>query len=310
MYRMNPERRTMKRYININTKFRPFVKGIQPKNTDFTISLPDSINNVTSMKLKMFSAPDVEYTFPVSEDNNSFEVMSNDGKTTTITVIPGKYSTQLNGDGVVSSTFLLEQINSQLVPLGIEMVYINEIQRFAFTGNNITNIELNFDVHNNYIYNTFGWIMGFHHSYYSKLPKYSSTYPTNQCKKETGLVGGLINIGNKTYYMGDTPVILPNTSLYYMLYVDDFLNNVDTTFYEGCFPANNNSKNILAQIATRYAKHHNTFYLTDTADSYQRVYSGPVTLSKLHIRLFDDNNNIVEFNNSDYTFLLELVTTV
>jgi hypothetical protein len=308
MYRMNLEHKTMKRYININTKFRPFVKGVQPKSTDFIITLPNTITNVLSMKLKTFSAPDVEYTFPVSEETNSFEVLSDDGVITTITVIPGKYPTQLTGEE--SSSFLLEQINSQLLPLGIEMTYISELQRYAFTGDNITNVELNFDVHNNYIYNTFGWIMGFHHSYYSKNLNYVSTYPNNQCNKETGLVGGLINIGNNSYYMADTPITLPNTSLYYMLYVEDYLNNIENSFSEGCFPSNNNTKNILAQISTRYATQNNTYYVTDTAESYQRVYSGPVTLSKLHIRLFDDNNKIVEFNNSDYTFLLELVTNV
>lgn len=290
---------TMKKYINVNTKFRPFVKGIQPKNTDFLISLPNPIRNVLSMKLKSFNAPNAEYTFTVDEKNNSFDVIvGND--TITVSVIPGRYST-------LDNTLLFDQIKTQINPLGIDITYIPELLKYAFTGNNISNVELNFDVANNYIYNTFGWIMGFHHSYYSKDPKFSYAYPRKKCAKETGLVGGLTTIGSNTYYLADQPVFLPNTSSYYLLNIDDYLSNVENAFYEGCFPSNNSMKNVLGKIATKNATVNQTFYETDTDESFQRVYTGPVTLSKLNIQLYDDNDRIVDFNNANYTFLLELV---
>lgn len=299
------EFKTIKKYINVNTKFRPYVKDVQPKNTDFVLTLPTPIRNVLSMKLKSFTSPDVEYTFSVTETNNSFEIIINN-TTTTVSVIPGKYF----NPGPDGQSLLINQINSQIKRLGISLTFIPELQRYAFTGNNISKIELNFDVRNNYIYNTFGWILGFHKSYYSKDTKYSYAYPRTICAKETGLVGGLASIGSNQYYLADAEVLLPNTSFYYMLYVDDYLSNVEDAFYEGCFPSNNNAKNILAQITTKYALDNNTFYETDTDASFERVYSGPVTLNKLHIRLFDDNNNIVDFNNADYSFLLEIVTRI
>ena len=167
------------------------------------------------------------------------------------------------------------------------------------------------DVKDKFIYNTFGWIMGFHKCYYSSDQKFRQTYPNKDCKKTNkGLNGGLTDLGTRTYYLADAPILLPNTSLYYMLYVDDFLSNVEDGFYEGCFPSNNNAKNILAKVATKYGYTNNTFYETDTDASFERVYSGPVTLSKLHIKLFNDNNTIVDFNNSDYTFLLEILTKI
>lgn len=291
---------TMKKYINVNTKFRPFIKGTQEKNTDFIINLPNDIKNVISMKLKSFNAPDVEYTFSITETNNSFEVI-NGPSTIMVSVVPGRYSSS-------NDNLLLNQINSQLSSIGVSMIYIPELERYAFHGNNIKNIEINFDVKNNYIYNTFGWIMGFRKSYYSKDPKYLNNYPLKKCKKNDGLIDGITVIGTNNYYLADCSINLPNTSLYYMLYVDDFLSNVEDGFYEGCFPSNNNTKNILAQVNTRYASNNNTVYETDTDASFERIYTGPVTLSKLHIKLFDDNNEIVDFNNSDYTFLLEIVT--
>lgn len=303
---MSDDTKVMKKYINVNTKFRPFVKGVQPSNTDFKITLPESIKNVLSMKLKSFNAPSTEYTFSVNETNNSFDVISNEA-TKTIKVLPGKYTNPSD----INDSLLLQQINAQLVSVGISMIFIPELQRYAFTGNNITKVEINFDVRDNYIYNTLGWKMGFHHSYYSKDPKCARTYPFNECEKnKRGLVGGLITVGNTQYYLADTYILLPNTSLYYMLYVDDYLNNVENSFYEGCFPSNNNAKNILAQVTTKYAYDNNTFYETDTEASFERVYTGPVTLNKLHIRLFDDNDTIVDLNNADYTFLLELKVKV
>jgi hypothetical protein len=301
MYKIS-EVTTIKKYINVNTKFRPFIKGSQEKNTDFIIDLPNPIRNVLSMKLKSFNAPNVEYTFSVNETNNSFKVISG-GSEITVSVTPGRYT-------VVNQNLLLEQVNAQLVPFGISLIYISELQKYAFTGPNILNVEINFDVQNNFIYNTFGWILGFHKSYYSKDPKYFGVYPDTKCKKNQELVDGITSIGTQQYYLANSSVILPNTSLYYMLYVDDYLNNMEDGFYEGCFPSNTNIKNILAKITTKYGYDNNTFYETDTDASFQRVYSGPVTLKKLHIRLYDDDNNIVEFNDSNYTFLLEVVTKV
>ena len=297
--------KTVKKYININTKFRPFVKGVQPKNTDFIITLPNPVRNVLSMKLKSFNAPDAEYTFSVDESNNNFDVILN-GTTTNIRVIPGKYF----NPGLDNTSLLLQQVNTQLEPLGIRLVFIPELRKYAFTGNNIANVELNFDVNNNYIFNTFGWILGFHHSYYSKDQKFAYTYPRGECEKPKGITSGLVTIAGQQYYLADAPILLPNTSLYYMLYVDDYLNNVEDSFFEGCYPSNNSAKNILAKVTTKYGYDNNTFYETDAEESFQRIYSGPVTLNKLHIRLYDDNDTIVDFNNTDYTFLLEITARI
>tara|TARA_B110001469_G_scaffold127727_1_gene150085 strand:- start:838 stop:1731 length:894 start_codon:yes stop_codon:yes gene_type:complete len=291
---------TMKKYINVNTKFRPFVKGTQEKNTDFIIDLPMPVRNVLSLKLKSFSAPDSVYTFSVSETNNRFEVITNESKTT-VSVLPGKYTPD-------TLNTLLANVNYQINSLGIQLEYDDVLQKFRFTGDNISNVELNFDVQNNYIYDTFGWIIGFNKSYYSNDTAYERPYPDSTCPKKSGNMGGLTVIGIEKYYLADSPVALPNTSLYYLLYVDDFLNNMEDSFYEGCFPSNNNIRNVLAKISTKYAADNNTFYETDTDASFERVYSGPVSLNRLHIKLFDDNNKIVDFNNANYTFLLELIS--
>ena len=159
---------------------------------------------------------------------------------------------------------------------------------------------------NSYIYETFGWKLGFRKSYYSANTEYQKNIPNQNCPQKFGNIGGLSVFNGVTLYLADTPIAMPNTSSYYLLSINDFLNHSDLTFHEACFPSNNIMDNIFARIDTSYSLNNNTMYETDTGEPFKRVYSGPVTLSKLHIKLYDDNNNILDLNNADYSFLLEL----
>lgn len=304
--------RLIQKYINVNTKFRPYVKGEQPKSTDFLVSLPNPISNVVSMKLKTFNSPNAEYTFDIGENNNTFEVIDTTGPTTTsISISPGSYT----------SDQLKVNVNTALTTAGlanIELDYITPIPppsgglgMFAFKSvppTTINNYEINFDVNvNSYIYETFGWKLGFRKSYYSANTEYQKNpFPNQNCPQKFGNIGGLSVFNGLTLYLADTPIAMPNTSSYYLLSINDFLNHSDLTFHEACFPSNNIMDNIFARIDTSYSLNNNTLYETDTGEPFKRVYSGPVTLSKLHIKLYDDNNNILDLNNADYSFLLEL----
>lgn len=325
--------RVIQKYVNVNTKFRPYVKGEQSKSTDFLVTLPNPIRNVLSMKLKTFNAPDSEYTFSINLTNNSFEVIDATAAPPTtqlITIPPGNY---IGAD-------LTTVVNNALTAAGgaaanLELTYVSSgalggLDRYAFQAIvpvALTNYELNFDVKpNNYIYNTFGWKLGFQKSYYSAIynttitrsPPPGATIAENvpACPKNIGNVGGISFItsgptppgpATLSYYMADTPIPQTgNKSPYYLLSINDFLNQSDLTFHEACFPSNNIMDNIFARINSKYAQDNNTVYETDNTECYKRTFSGPVTLSKFHIKLYDDNNNILDLNNADYSFLLEL----
>ena len=334
--------RVIQKYVNVNTKFRPYVKGEQSKSTDFLVTLPNPIRNVLSMKLKTFNAPDSEYTFSINLTNNSFEVIDATAapptNTQLITIPPGNYI-GLN---------LITVVNNALTAAGgaaanLELTYVSSgalggLDRYAFQlrtptpaapYNTLTSLELNFDVKpNNYIYNTFGWKLGFQKSYYSAQLIYNTIITPSPpapapgasiaenvpaCPKNIGNVGGISFITSNnpvvalSYYMADTPIPESgNKSPYYLLSINDFLNQSDLTFHEACFPSNNIMDNIFARINSKYAQDNNTVYETDNTECYKRTFSGPVTLSKFHIKLYDDNNNILDLNNADYSFLLEL----
>jgi len=308
--------RIIQKYINVNTKFRPYVKGEQAKSTDFLVSLPNPIRNVLSMKLKTFNAPNAEYTFDIKENNNKFEIIdvSAPNAPVAITIPPGSYT----------SDQLKVNVNSALTSAGftnIQLDYITPIPppsgglgMFAFksvAAPALNQYEFNFDVNvNNYIYETFGWKLGFRKSYYSANGEYQKNIPNQNCPQKFGNVGGLSVFNGTTYYLADCPIAMPNTSTYYLLSINDFLNQSDLTFHEACYPSNNIMDNIFARIDTRYSQDSNTMYETDTGEPFKRVYSGPVTLNKFHIKLYDDNNNILDLNNADYSFLLELEVKV
>lgn len=321
--------RIIQKYINVNTKFRPYVKGEQAKSTDFLVSLPNPIRNVLSMKLKTFNSPNCEYTFTIEQTNNTFQFVDTASSSyINVTIPPGTYTI----NQLIS--IVNYSIQNQASTVNIRLDYLYNLNRFVFKETDINTYELNFDVNvNNYIYDSFGWKLGFQKSYYSNKNysyKFSPVTSENdadpQCPVFNGNIEGFANdvIGindsddiptvpivpptpiTNNYYLADTPIKMPNTSNYYLLALNDFLNQSDLTFHEACYPSNNIMDNIFARVNTKYALDNNTVYEADNSECYKRTYSGPVTLSKLHIKLYDDNNNIVDLNSADYSFLLEL----
>lgn len=265
--------KVISRYLNINTKFRPFIKNGQQPSNDFFITLPNTVKNVVAMKLMDINIPDLEYTFSVNQNNNSFHIVNTDDNNTTLITVPNRSYDSPND--------LTDEVNALITDYDITLEYDDELKKFYFETN--SNFELNFDTNNNYIFNTFGWILGFQKSIY-----------------------GLNDLDENNRYYAENPVIMPNTSPYYLLYINDFTNNVYDTFTEGCFPSNNTISNILTKVNTRFSEENNTLFISGTENECYRQYSSPVNLDKLHIKILDENHNLVHLNNCNWNFLLKL----
>jgi len=68
------------------------------------------------------------------------------------------------------------------------------------------------------------------------------------------------------------------------------------------------SENILAKIPN-YASTYNIQYETDADNIYRiRKYTSPVKINSLKIKLLDDQGNIIDNNNTDFTFTLEITS--
>jgi hypothetical protein len=152
------------------------------------------------------------------------------------------------------------------------------------TGSNtITYIELNFQADRNGIEdrNTplplkFGWTLGFRNGIYTGNINYVSE--------------GLVDLSGPRY-------------LYLVL--DDYNNNVNNNFYSA-FNSSILNKNILARISLsannfNILQQNGVGYLTTP-----REYFGPVNLQIMNIQLLDEYGRIVDLNNMDFSFCLNL----
>lgn len=90
----------------------------------------------------------------------------------------------------------------------------------------------------------------------------------------------------------------PVVNRYFMLSVNDFQNNHNRSLISPTLSESMADTNLLAKI---YSNSNETFY-----ENPERLYFGPCNLSRLHIKLLDEFGRIVDFNNGDFSFSLEI----
>ena len=90
----------------------------------------------------------------------------------------------------------------------------------------------------------------------------------------------------------------PIVNRYFMLSVNDFQNNHNRCLVSPSLSETMADTNLLSKV---YSNSSETFY-----ENPERLYFGPSNLSRLHIKLLDEFGRIVDFNNGDFSFSLEL----
>jgi hypothetical protein len=90
----------------------------------------------------------------------------------------------------------------------------------------------------------------------------------------------------------------PVVNRYFMLSVNDFQNNHNRCLVSPSLSETMSDTNLLAKV---YSNSSETFY-----ENPERLYFGPSNLSRLHIKLLDEFGRIVDLNNGDFSFSLEL----
>jgi len=86
---------------------------------------------------------------------------------------------------------------------------------------------------------------------------------------------------------------------YFLLSVNDFQNNHNEVFISPFKEQSLADNNILAKISTECCN-------DCCCENPERIYFGPVDLTKLEIKLFDEFGRLVDVNNADYSFTIEL----
>ena len=284
MVMTNVSQPTRKKYINIDTRTLD-VSGNSIAN--YTISLPERINNVKSIMVCNAEVPISYYNVSSNLGNNSFGVYNVDeGSSGSVVVSNGNYT----------SSTLVTEINSKLYALGSDFedlsfnIYNNFVissvkndSTYASTG-----VDVNFAVNSNNEFDKYnfksklGWLLGFRDTSYNM----TSTTRTAEALPDL------------------------NGPRYLYLVVDEFTKGNQSSF----LAINTRSQiqgNILARITMNKttfgfgnilpANNFNGYLLTD-----RRSYNGRVDLQKLKIQLTDEYGTPVDLNGSGFSFCLEV----
>ena len=282
---INPiKKRTIKKNLNIDTKFRE--NYYSSTSTNFNITLPMMFNDVLQMQLAAIELPTTYYVVSKQYGNNFFSLSVN-GSTTVINIPDGNYDTST----------IMNAINNQLALAGSPFDLISFIVNLTsgtgsgqtlvgeITSGTVTSIELNFQAdrygiadRNTPLPLKFGWLLGFRNGVYVNNLNYVSE--------------GVIDVTG---------------SKYLFLVVDDYNNSVNNNFY-GAFNSSILNKNILARISLQS----NTFNILEqnnlTLVTTPREYFGPVNIQNLNIQLNDEYGRVVNLNNMDFSFCITLTT--
>jgi len=295
--------RVITKCLNIDTRFRENIYSTQ--SSDFTINLPIKFNKVVSMQLSSVEIPIAFYGISQAYGNNflylkvaynSFDisgaVLTNekiitipDGNYNAIdfidvinNLLAPKTNNVLNNPNDIFSYLLFTiDINSNgsgtgkviLTTNGSYASYIREVI-LDFTR------DINGSTDNIPISSKIGWNLGFLKHKYT---------------------------GNITY-TSDT-ILEPATIRYIYLAIDDFNNSANNHFIS-VFNKSILSPNILARISIKGSYFALLMENDYSIVSEPRKYFGPVDIQKLRIRLFDEHGRILQMNNSNYSFCLNL----
>jgi hypothetical protein len=282
---INPiKKRTIRKNLNIDTKFRE--NYYSNPSTNFNFTLPTTFNDVLQMQLSAIELPTTYFVISKQYGNNFFTLSVN-GSTTVIHIPDGNY----NQDTIMTA------INNQLslagAPFNLIAFVINLTNGTGsgqtlvgeITSGTVTSIELNFQAdrygvedRNTPLPLKFGWFLGFRNGIYVNNLNYVSE--------------GIADITGPKYLF---------------LVVDDYNNSVNNNFY-GAFNSSILNKNILARISLQSSTfdvlEQNNLNLITTP----REYFGPVNIQTMNIQLLDEYGRVVNLNNMDFSFCLTLTT--
>ena len=288
---INPlKRKETKRILNINTRFRN--NYTTTSSTNFIFSLPFMLKNVVSLKLLSNEFPTAVYTFSDKLCSNTFDIITYDRAGGVITDIVTHTITIPNGTYPPEDliAYLITQFT--VAPLNIVTVSVNKnTGKFTFSravgSTYYYNLDFSCKDKNPCSYTTHGeidpiqltagWLMGFRKSTYTWVKTIAS--PSLEYTGE-----GLYDFHGTRYFL---------------LLVNDYKNNHGTNiispFKEDCLADNN----ILAKISSDCCK-------DSCCQHIKRTYFGPVSLTKLEIKLMDEYGRILDMNNMDYSLSFEL----
>ena len=296
--------RTIKRTINLDTRFRP--NYYTSSSTDFSLTLPVRIKNAVSMRIASIEIPISWYVVAKYWGNSFFKIEWGDnGDGTfdndyTVTIPDGNY--ELFWQAATEATDLASTINTFMHSYtGPDSAILQDIvfnvdrtsgrSGFAWKSgspNSTQNFKISFsiDENGNSDFSTIlqfrlGWLLGFRVGFYE----------------------GLSIVSEGICYM--------KGPRYAFISINDFNNSV-SNYFISAFSSSLLQKDIIARINLTYIQQQQGVYQTGQDDGLstqinrQRSYFGPVDIERLEIKLLDEFGRIIDLNNMDWSMALTM----
>ena len=262
-----------KKELHFDSRFRDNYGAPNTSAASFLFNLPEEIDNVVSLRLASIAVPSIPITISKSNGNNSFFIDN------TLITVP---------DGIYNLKELLTAINAKIEEkVGQDNIVFsratNNKDKTTITNSTGNSIQITFykrETCTNFM-TTLGWFLGFRTA-------------------SVSVHGGSIT----------SSALFDNNFVDYLYFAaDDFQKNVSNNniVYLNKTTSNNN---ILGKI---YRSPQSGIYFlnnTNSSTGYEadrsRIYFGPVRLSKFKFSLLDKFGNLVDLNNMDYSFTLEV----
>tara|TARA_A200000159_G_scaffold162726_1_gene187260 strand:+ start:30 stop:1328 length:1299 start_codon:yes stop_codon:yes gene_type:complete len=271
---INPlQYRTIKRAVNIDSRFRP--NYYASKASDMQLTLPTRLEKVISMRLGALELPNTFYAISEELGNNCFKVNNS-----VITIPDGNYTS--SSANTQYPYIAGDTMNDALSAAGFpDMSFtVDEASgKSRFTSNSPDSRTITFGVNKDGTNSSeklpyfLGWQLGYRVNVY-----------TLDTSSSTAVSEGVCQISGPRY-------------LY--LAIDDYNNNVNN-YFVSAFSDSINNRNILSRIDLPHSNE----------DGYgsqlnrSRNYFGPVTIEKMQIRLMDEYGRLINMNNMDWSFTL------
>ena len=280
---LNPVKRiTLNQNLNLNSCFRHNYYQTNP--CDFLYVIPIEIKNVLSLRIISIEIPNAWYLFSHIQKNNVFqiEIKTNiDFKTFTIVIPDGNYDIDTLQQFLNTTYFYESSLDTYLKYIRFFIDPYSLRTRFEILETASEFIDFSFslkfveDINQNII-NTFGWALGYRLANYCDIKE--------KIQSEALFDGG----GDRYIYVA----------------INDYQYN-NNTLNTVCFDKSILNEEVIAKIPMINGKL-SLIVTDDNPLTKIRRYTGPVNISKLHIKILDKFGNIIDLNNMDYSITLEL----
>lgn len=306
--KINPFSKTERiQLLNINTRFRK--NYYDTKSTDFVIDLPEEFKNVTSITVVSVQIPNSCYNFTSTLGTNEFTIELFDLSGSSVVTGSQQIKTIKISNGIYTGKQLENYLNTfvlSIEPLNrIGCKYDEITRKFRFFRDyrpladgglpvNPTGVKhcfnLDFRTQDDLtrpIQLNMGWILGYRQQYYNWESDYTENSEVSYITQE-----------------GYNPeAIYDNLGCrYFILCINDFNKNYSNTLTSPFQESTFNNENAIAKIPSNP----NMINFSDIFYQSRRSYFGPVDIKKLHIQIMDEFGRVIDLNNNDFSFSLQI----